>query len=69
MPRNRNWRGLKNPRPCKLGTMPGLVDLHGADAKRLAPGLWVRVRECAGGPWNRVLVTRVDPDGYFMADR
>lgn len=60
---------LKNARSCKLGTMPALVWLHGADAKHLAPGRWVRVREMIGGKWSRVLVNRVDSDGYFQADR
>lgn len=58
---------LAAARPCKLGTMPAMVVLDGRS--ELAVGKWVRVRECVGGPWSRVLVRRVDPDGYFQADR
>jgi hypothetical protein len=44
-----------------------VLHLHGTD--KLVVGEWVRVRMTPGGPWERVLVTRADPDGYFMADR
>ncbi len=55
--------------PCKLGTVPTVVWLHGTDAKTLAPGKRVRIKEHVGGRWSVVTITRVDPDGYFMADR
>lgn len=58
---------IEKARACKLGTMPALVHLDGRST--LAVGKWVRVQEVENGHWNRVLVTRVDPDGYFMADR
>jgi hypothetical protein len=58
---------LEAARPCKLGTMPAMVILDGR--ARLAVGKWVQVRECVGGPWTRVLVQRIDADGYFQADR
>lgn len=55
--------------PCKIGTIPMLVWLHRQDAKTIAPGRYVRVKYAVGGCWEQVLVTRVDPDGYFMANR
>lgn len=61
-PDNKHW-------PCKIGTIPWVVHLHGSDVPRLAPGEWVRVRLIPGAPWEKVLVTRVDPDGHFFADR
>lgn len=63
----RKW--LEAAIPCKLGTVPAVVHVHGSDRKRLAVGTWVRIRERVGAPWQKVLVTRVDGDGYFMADR
>lgn len=61
----KSW--AETARPCKLGTMPALVHLDGRS--KLAVGKWVRVQEIENGNWVRVLVTRVDPDGYFMASR
>lgn len=58
---------IEKARPCKLGTIPALVNLDGRS--RLEVGKWVRVQETENGNWSSVLVTRVDPDGYFMADR
>jgi hypothetical protein len=54
-------------RPYKLGTMPGHAHVHGAD--RVEVGRWIRIKECVGDKWHKVLVTRVDESGYFMADR
>lgn len=54
---------------CKIGTQPWLVYLHGSDARRMAVGKRVRVRRHINAEWQHVLVTRVDPDGYFMADQ
>ncbi len=54
-------------RPCKIGTVPTVVRVHGRD--RIEPGRWIRIREAEGGPWVRVLVDRVDPDGHFFASR
>lgn len=59
----------KHGRPCKLGTMPAVVQLHGRDAPGLRVGRWVRVREVEGGKWSSVYVREVRPDGYFQADR
>ena len=56
-------------RPCKLGTVPALVVVHGGDRDKIEPGRFVRVRERDGAPWERVLVRRVNPDGWFQADR
>lgn len=56
-------------RPCKLGTVPSLVVVHGSDIAKIEPGRYVRVRERDGVPWERVLVRKVNPDGYFQADR
>lgn len=53
---------------CKIGTMPMLVLVHGAD-KAMKAGKWIRIKYAEGGRWERVLVTRVDPDGYFMANK
>lgn len=58
---------LDKARPCKLGTMPALVHVHGRD--KIAIGSCVRVQEIEGGRWNRVLITAVHIGGYFKADR
>lgn len=58
---------LETARPCKIGTVPAIVQLDGRS--RLAVGKCVRVREAVGAKWTRVYVTDVQPDGYFMADR
>jgi hypothetical protein len=58
---------LDKARPCKLGTVPTLVHLHGSD--RLEVGKRVRIKEREGDRWHRVLVTAVHLDGYFKADR
>lgn len=60
-----NW--IETARPCKLGTIPYLVHLDGRS--RLKVGRRVRVQDAYNGKWFFVLVTRVDPDGYFMADK
>jgi hypothetical protein len=60
---------LSRAKPCKIGTMPMLVHVHAGDYKRMAPGKYARVRYAEGGRWERVLVTRVDQDGYFMANK
>lgn len=53
--------------PCKIGTIPTLARLHGKSVLKV--GNWIKIQEMENGPWNDVLVTRVDADGYFMADR
>jgi len=58
---------LANGVSCKLGTMPAFVQVHGRD--KIEPGRWIRVKEAVGGRWSSVLVNRVEPDGYFQADR
>ena len=60
-------RWIEKARPCKLGTIPFLVHLDGRS--RLEVGKWVRIQEAENGHWLRVLVTRVDPNGYFMANK
>ena len=60
-------RWVDGARPCKLGTMPALVRLD--KRSTLAVGKWVLVQESENAKWSRVFVTRVDPDGDFMADR
>jgi hypothetical protein len=62
-------RWLNTCTSCKIGTMPMLVRVHAADRKKLAPGKWARVMYAQGGKWERVLVRRVDPGGYFQADK
>lgn len=52
-------------RPCKIGTIPMVVEVHGVDARKLKVGEVIRVRPVG---WQTVVVTRVDEDGYFMAD-
>lgn len=32
-------------------------------------GKIIRIKEYKGSPWTTVLVTEIQPDGYFMADR
>lgn len=57
----------KHGKPCKLGTVPAVVQVHKAD--RVEVGRYVRIKECEGDWWHKVLVTQVHPDGYFKADR
>lgn len=54
--------------PCKIGTVPAVVRVHGRD--RIEPGRYIRIQEAEGGPWVQVLVDRVNPDdGHFFAKR
>ena len=53
--------------PCKLGTIPYLVHIDGRS--KFEVGKWVRVQDRENGDWFRVLVTRINSDGYFMADK
>lgn len=55
--------------PCKIGTIPMLVRVHGKDWTNMAIDTWIRVQYAENGNWETVWVTRVDPNGYFMADR
>ena len=55
--------------PMKIGTMPCLVWIHGTDRKRMAPGLWIRVKEERGGRWTQVLIDRIDDEGHVFASR
>jgi len=67
MPRgNKTWLE-KYGKPCKLGTIPAVVRVHGKD--KVTIGGWVRVQECENDKWKSVLVTEVHDDGYFKADR
>lgn len=53
--------------PCKLGTVPAVVRLHGADT--VEAGRIVRVQEAPGAKWEAVLVHDVSTDGHFKAER
>lgn len=59
----------KHGKPCKIGTVPMCVQVHGSDWRLIAVGKRVRVKEQQGDHWSSVLVTRVDDSGYFMADK
>lgn len=54
-------------RPCKIGTVPATVRVHGRDC--ISVGKVIRVQFMKNGKWENVLVRRVDADGYFQADR
>ena len=54
-------------RSAKIGTMPMMVQVHGAS--KVIVGKRIRFREMENGPWNTAIVRRVDADGYFQADR
>lgn len=56
-----------NGQPCKIGTQPALVRVDGRS--KVEVGRWVRIQEHVNGKWQQVLVRRVDPNGYFQADR
>ena len=53
--------------PCKLGTVPALVWVHGKD--QIEVGKWVRIKECEGDTWHSVFVDKINEDGYFFASR
>lgn len=52
---------------CKIGTMPAVARVHGKD--KIEVGKWIRIQERQGDKWHSVLVRRVEPDGFFQADR
>lgn len=51
---------------CKIGTMPALVRKH--DTDKVEVGRLVRIQRQQGAKWEALLVTKVNPDGYFFAD-
>ena len=55
--------------PCKVGTIPMVLQVHRADWKKMKVGNLIRVKYNEGGRWEKVLLTRIDPDNYFMADK
>ena len=56
------------PRPCKMGTIPMLVIVDGRT--KVAVGKRIRWREAeSNSKWGYALVDRVNPDGYFFAER
>jgi hypothetical protein len=55
--------------PMKLGTVPCCVLIHGTDRKRMAPGKWIRIKECEGDRWHAVLVTEINETGHVFASR
>jgi hypothetical protein len=67
MPKTSEPRSKMFSRSCKLGTMPALVRVHGRD--KIEVGSRIRIQECWGDNWHTVRVTKVNPDGYFFADR
>jgi hypothetical protein len=60
------WR-VRGPRPCKIGTVPHTVYVHGHD--KVLPGLTVRVRDEGARRWERVVVDSVGPGRHFFAQR
>lgn len=57
----------KHGRPCKLGTIPAVVRVHGRD--KVEPNRTVRIQECENDKWHAVFVRTVYDNGYFFADR
>lgn len=60
--------------PCKIGTQPAIVRLHGRDAKYMLVGWSVRIQESRGDKWHRVYVTSLKRNKagaviHFTADR
>lgn len=60
--------------PCKIGTIPMIVRIHGKDIDKIAPGNYIRVKyqypTFAGESWSRVHVTKYDPSSrHFFADK
>ena len=54
--------------PCKIGTIPMVIfAIDGRTPVKV--GRWIRIKEQRRSQWIRVKVTRVDPSGYFMADK
>ena len=53
----------------KIGTIPALVLVLGTDRHRMTVGRYIRVKEREGGKWTKVLVDRVNDDGYVFASR
>lgn len=53
--------------PCKIGTVPAVVQVHGSD--RLVVGKRIRIKRRFNGKWQMVTVNRIDPSGYFQADQ
>lgn len=54
-------------RPCKIGTIPYQVVLHGSPI--LVVGSIRNVRKTIdNSKWFRVLITRINEDGYFFCD-
>lgn len=60
-------RFLEKCQPAKIGTMPMVVRVDKRSPVEV--GRWVRIQERENADWQLVLVRRVDPDGYFQADR
>lgn len=57
--------------PCKIGTMPMLVRIHGSDLKHIIPGGHIRIKDREGGRWQNVIVRRLaeGDNPWFQADR
>lgn len=53
----------------KLGTIPKVVLVHGADKKKMKAGKWIRIKESEGDKWHQVLVEDVRDDGTVVASR
>lgn len=52
---------------CKIGTIPALVLIHKSDKVQI--GSYVRVKECEGDKWHRLLITNINEDGYIFFTR
>lgn len=55
--------------PMKLGTVPRVVLIHGADKRRMSAGKWIRIKESQGDKWHSVLVEAIRDDGTVVASR
>ena len=55
--------------PMKLGTVPHVVLIHGADKRRMSAGKWIRIKESQGDKWHSVLVEAIRDDGTVVASR
>jgi hypothetical protein len=57
--------------PCKIGTVPMHVRIHGSDLRNLVPGGRIRFKDRDGAKWQHAIVRRLGEgqDPWFQADR
>lgn len=60
-------KNKRHPRPCKIGTVPGLVYLY--RHYRLRPGLFIKFRDWTSPMWQGGIVWRVNSDGFFFINK